>query len=370
MTQAQATATSDKPAAIILNIDRYKERVFFSLSIGRWGNRAKISDAGALREFLRLQGIEKERAKRQKEAKKNGATFQEVMDNGAEATPGGSGSGAGSVDTVTATKRLLSPKCAALKAISDHLNEVKDQLTGPNRGIAQQSNFMRGVYTLKKEKVETAFAIVKEGNRKLREELLPAFIEAWPGMVEAAKSAPLLEGGLGPLFDSSDYPEPEQAASKYYVRDQYLQIGISDQLSEELKREQGKAFESKIQNALEQSMQALRAGFASLVDHAVEKLTVAPGERPKQFKNSIVGNFVDFIRTFDAKDFGDEALGELVKKAEAIIAPDGKPLDPERLRKFANVREGVKAGFAEIQGKLDGLIVERKGRKIDLSEED
>lgn len=363
---------ASKPVTFV-DVERYKERVFLSLPRGKWGNRAKVEDAQALAEYLRLKKIEEDKVKADKaraKAEKEGREYNPETNgtgNG-EATTGASmleGTSA-----VTATKRLVNPKEPALKAITDFLSETADKLIGKYRGLAMQSGFMRGVYTVRRDLVDAQVEpIIEAAKVKLATELLPAFVEAFPSMIENARTRPILQGGLGPLFDRSEYPSATEAARKFTIESAYLEIGVSPKIGAELKARKEAEFELKVQNALDESITALRVGFAELVDHALEKLATEPGQKPKVFRDSLIGNLQDFVATFKLKDFGDEALDRLVTKAESIIKPGGQPLDPDRLRKFASVRDSVRSGFEQIKSQLDGMIVERKSRKIDVSED-
>lgn len=350
-----------------VDIERYLGRVFFSLPRTKWGNRAQVTDAGALAEYLRLKAIEEREEKARKQAAKEGRNY-----TGAE-VENGNGEKAGMLDgssAVNANKKLVNPKEEKLKAVTDYMADIADQIIGKYRGVAQPSNFMRGVYVAPKEIVETVIEPkIREAQEKLSKELLPALAEEFPGMQDRARVAPLLKGGLGPLYDAADYPSGSDVAKRYSIDSAYLEIGVSTKISEGLRQKEEEKFKAKMENALQVSMEALRVSFAELIDHATEKLNVAPGEKPKVFRDSLIGNLQDFVNTFAVKNYGDSELEALVSKAQAIIAPGGQPLDPDRLRKFASVRDTVRAGFEQIKGQLDSMIVERKSRKIDVSED-
>ena len=94
-------------------------------------------------------------------------------------------------------------------------------------------------------------------------------------------------------------------------------------------------------------------------------LTVGEGEKPKVFRDSLIGNIQDFIGTFNSRNLMNDAeLAALVEKAKGVLVG----AEPEKLRKNQDTRAAIAAKFAEIKANLDGMITTRKGRNFDFSE--
>lgn len=332
----------------LINVAEFQDRIFFTITPHRWGNRAKIKSAEAHREYLRLKDLPLE-----SDETGSGFIASKV---------------ASKVDKTSSTKELID--CPELDALNDYVNKVKDQMIGKLRGMANPSFIARGIYCLRKDLVTQAESLLIDAERKIRNQLSPAFEAAYDAAVEKAGSLPPNKGGLGPIFDPADYPTAAEAAARFSLEWSYLQMGVPDDLPAELRQQKEAEFTSKLQNAAEEIQNALRVSFTELVQHATEKLTVAPGEKPKVFRDTLISNIDDFISSFSNRSMGDQALADLVDKARAIIRPNGELIDPDKLRKFANVRDNIQNQFAQVQTALDSMIVERKGRKIDLSDED
>lgn len=335
-----------------INVEQFKDRIFFTLTPHRWGARAKVKSAEAHREYLRLKDLPLDSA----DNNGNG--------NGASYTP----TNRSEVDKTTTTKELLDSE--KLDAINEFINDAKDRLIGKLKGLANPSFIARGIYSLKKSDIARVESMLEDASRKIRNELAPAFEADFEPAKLRARDLPCNRGGLGPIYDESDYPSAQDAASKFSLEWSYLALGVPDDLPAELRAQKEAEFNQKLTDAYEETINALRVSFAELIAHATEKLTVAPGEKPKVFRDSLIGNIDSFIEAFTSRNMGDAALEDLVNKAKAIVRPNGETIDPDKLRKFANVRDNVREQFASIQSTLDGMIVERKGRKIDLSDED
>lgn len=203
---------------------------------------------------------------------------------------------------------------------------------------------------------------------KAQRDELPALVEkflaAYPGQIEEARAV------LEPVgqFNRLEYPSVEEMRSAFDISWNWIAFTVPEQLPESIRKAETDKLERQLMDAGEQITLALRVGFKELIDHATERLKVDPGEKPKTFKDTLIGNIMEFIDTFQSRNITNDAeLAILVSRAKEIIAPsNGKPLSPQKLRDAAMTREETAKQFAEIQATLDGMITTTKGRKFNL----
>jgi len=110
---------------------------------------------------------------------------------------------------------------------------------------------------------------------------------------------------------------------------------------------------------------ALREGFAEIVGAMVDRLTVAPGEKQKIFRDSLVENFSEFFNTFNQRNIMEDAdLASVVEKAKALLAG----VTPDKLRSNSEMREKIRTDMQSVKASLDTMLVERASRKFTLEE--
>ncbi len=254
------------------------------------------------------------------------------------------------------TKRLI--ESAELDAITDHLNEVYNWCLA--RAMPSTS-MRRGVYFVKKSMIPEFEAKLAEFREELRTKYVPAFMRTYAD-AKAKAALPADKGGLGALFNAGDYPA--DPGSLFGLEWSWLALGVPDDLPDEIRaRESAKLRESFLE-AQEEIKFALREGFKTLIDHAVERLTPAADGTVKVFRDSLLTNFKDFFETFNARNLMDDAeLARVVAEARAIVT--GIP-DADRLRTSADTRVAAMDKFAQVRSVIDGLVAEKPKRKFDL----
>lgn len=352
-----------------LNVEQFRGTVFFTFTPHKWGCRAKIKDPAKHREYLDRLAAEicAKKGQGAKPTTANVAADLEPMRNGATTDT--------SRAAATGTKRLLiSPK---LDALTEYLTSAKDKVLGMF-GVAQQSRVLRGLYVLRNDLIEQVNGDIEAAAERLTENwideqgetrpgFLPDFLASYAEDIEKTRTAPLLEGGLGPLFDPDDYPTEAELRDKFSIDISWLALGIPEDLPPALKAQAAAKYEKQLAEAAEECKDALRASLGSFLDRLVERLTVAEGEKPKVFRDTLIENVRSFCEVFDARNFlNDTELAGLVAKCRALLT-DPK-LTPDNIRKYADVRENTRRAFEEIQTTLNAAIVTRKGRKFDFSE--
>lgn len=341
-----------------VNAEQFRDCVFFSLTIRKPGNRAKVRDMSALAEYLRqLNAPDADGA----------AKVAPAVDLPRNITVDKLGS-------VKVTKRLLLPDkekdSDPFEAACAFLSERKDRLTG-RFGRALPSKIKEGLFVVRKDLVQSFEDDLRADLATLAGTHIPAVQGDYAAAKSRAEKTPVKQGGLGPLYREADYPTVEDFCGLFGLEWQWLALGVPEDLPAALRAEAAEKLEKQFTEAAEEVKNALRVGFQELIAHATEKLTSAPGEKPKIFRDTLIGNIAQFCEVFDSRNLmNDTELEALVTKAKAVLQGDnGETMDAERLRKFANVRENTAKQFAEIGAALEGMITIQTSRKFELTDD-
>ena len=325
-------------------LEQFKNTVLFSVTIKRWGNRAQVKSADALRDYLEQLNAEDGTEK----------TAPAAVE-GADAK-----AGKATKKRVTATKTLI--KSDALDRLNTFLTEAKQKCLG----FSMPSFVRSGMFVVSRAMIEQVEEILQSAVNKMENDLLPDFISDYPARMEDSRDLPVKKGGLGPLFDSKDYPEVTNMAERFALKWNWLALTVPEGLPPELRQAETDKLQRQFSDAATEIRNALRVMFAELVEHAVERLKVAPGEKPKTFRDSLTGNINQFFETFEAKNImDDKALAEVVAKAREVLTG----VNPDTLRADMDVRTTTAARLEEIKAALDPMVEEAKSRAFDFSED-
>jgi len=322
----------------VYNLEKFKNTVLFSITLRRWGNRAQCNDMTALQAYIEQLKIE-------------AAQEPDATDK-----PAPSVIVAG--DRVKSTKVLV--KSNELMKLCREQTDIKNYVVSRS----MPSVFKAGMFVVREQSVPEIELFLRAATEKFKQTSLPEYIaNQYPQDVEAARVMPVRRGGLGPLWRESDYPPADVLASLYDIDWYWLALGVPENIPDELKAEANEKFKRRMADAAEDIELALRAEFQALIAHAEERLATEPGEKPKVFRDSMIGNLIGFIETFDSKNvFGDERLEEVVNQAKQILTG----ADPKRLREFASVRQIAQQQFAKLKETMNTLVEEKKARRFDL----
>jgi hypothetical protein len=257
------------------------------------------------------------------------------------------------------TKRLLnSPE---LDKVTDHLNETYDWCLA--RAMPSTA-LRRGIYLVKRDMVAAFEAYLTAAERRLKDELIPAFLGTYDEcQLEMAMAKE--QGGLGDLYDEKDYPTKDEIPGMFGIEWAWLALSVPNELPEEVRARETTKLRESYSRAQEEIVAALRTGFKQLVDHAVERLTPDADGKQKILRGTFVSNFQAFFETFNARDLMDDReLAAVVEQARQILGST----DVETLRKEVKVREELAARFSEVLPVLDNLVTTRPGRRFALDE--
>lgn len=257
-------------------------------------------------------------------------------------------------ERIKLTKKLIQSKeYEAICAFQGGLRQWIYSRTTP-------SFFREGFQLVKLEGVDGIEKRLEKAREELAE-LVATLCLMFPGQVDEAKVA------LGDLFSERDYPQVEDLEKMFSIDWNWIAFTVPEGLPAELRQKEQDKLERQFSDAGEQITEALRAGFMTLIQHASSRLDAGPGEKPKIIRDSMIGNIKEFIETFSQRNLmNDVELQLLVNKADAILGN----VTTQKLREDGKLREQIKAEFDGVNAKLAEMVVERKGRAIDLSIED
>ncbi len=266
----------------------------------------------------------------------------------------------GNKQRLNVTKQLLVSQ--ELDAINDHLNEI---YTWCLDRAMPSSDARRGIYFVRRTMVEEFEARLDIAQSVLKTDLVPAFLTTYDQCREKMKRpAP---DGLGDLYVETDYPTQEVLADAFSIEWSWLSLSVPDELPSEVRERESEKLRRSFEEAQEEIRYALRAGFKEMVQHAVDRLSIKPGEKPKVFRSTLVSNFKQFFDTFQAKNLMDDTeLAQLVQEAQNVVA--GLPKNVDELREIPSIRASAAASFAELNDSLGSLVIEKPSRKFDFED--
>jgi hypothetical protein len=218
-----------------------------------------------------------------------------------------------------------------------------------------------GVFVVRLDMVQAFEAHLAAQNKRLAAELIPAFKRAYPAQVQQA------EQRLKDQFDIRDYPDASLFDTAFGVEWGWVTFGVPENVPADVRARELKKLQEKMLDAEKEIRAALRESFNDLLAAAVERLKVAPGEKPKVFRDSLLENFTQFFDTFKAKNLMDDReLEAVVEKARTVIAK----VTPDALRERSTVRQKTVAAFEQVKAEVDKLVASAPSRRFRLDEED
>jgi len=260
-------------------------------------------------------------------------------------------------------------KTSAAKQIcrSEELRAIKKYQAGVRKWVADRT--IPGYEGLQAVKLSAipAFEDYFRAAVPYFEMLVDRFIYAYPTL-KYRDSLSKDAGGLGALYDERDYPDVDKVRAAFSIQHGYVELGAAGSLrsiSSELYEREEQKIKAQFVNALEEGQALIRGQFASLVFHVNERLTPNADGKPKVFRDSLVSNIKEFAQTFSLRNYGDGELEALVNQ----LAESMEGVSPSDLRSKDVTRAKVQAVTQSIKDKLDGMLVDRPGRRINLDDE-
>lgn len=299
-----------------IDLNKFKKSVGFTTTFTRWGNRRKGN----------ISKISTSEDKKQDEQAK---------------------------ERLHLTKELI--KAAEYEAIRAFLG-------GLQKWIYEQtvpSFFKTGFQLVGLEGIEAIEARMRKAQGEL-EVLVEKLVAVFPAKIEEARLK------LGEQFNEQDYPSTRELPQMFSISWNWISFTVPEGLPAELRKAEQDKMEKQFADAGEQILQALRCGFKELIEHAVDKLNVEPGEKPKVFRDSMIGNIQAFIDTFSQRNMmGDVELAQLVAQAKQVLIG----VTPQKIRDYAQTKDNTRTEFVKIKESLEKMITERPVRKFDFSDD-
>ena len=168
---------------------------------------------------------------------------------------------------------------------------------------------------------------------------------------------------LGRLYNDDDYPG--SLSGLFAVGYDFPSVeppGYLVALSPQLYAEEQARVSARFEEAVRLAEEAFLAEFARLVAHLTERITGAGDDgAPKVFRDSAVGNLVEFFERFRQLDVRSSAeLDRLVAEAQRVV----RHVAPQDLRDGEALRRRVAGELERVGRSLDDLLVDRPRRRI------
>lgn len=249
------------------------------------------------------------------------------------------------------SKELI--ECDEYAAITSYQGQIRQWLN-----LRAVPSFFRDALMLVKidmtDEVERYLQRAQQSQVGMVEQL----IVVYPERKEDARRA------LNGLYNEDDYPAPDKLRDLFAIKWNWIALGVPETLPDTIRQQEN----AKLQNLWEESIQeiikSLREGFKELVDHAVDRLTVRPGEKPKVFRDTFVTNFKAFLDTFSARNIvNDTELARLVDNAKDIL----RGITADELRQDISTRNYVARKFTELKAVADESVMSIS-RKFDFGD--
>src|SRR5262249_1112495 len=118
---------------------------------------------------------------------------------------------------------------------------------------------------------------------------------------------------------------------------------------------------ARFEEAVRLAEQAFAAEFARLLSHLAERLGPDEQGQPRIFRDSAVTNLSDFFERFRHLNVrSNPELDALVEEAQSMV----QGVRPQELRDDNDLRQRVAAEMAQVQARVEGLIVDAPRRRL------
>lgn len=196
-------------------------------------------------------------------------------------------------------------------------------------------------------------------------ERIPAiekFCALYPDLVEAMREP------LGSQYRRDDYLPVEDVRARFSFEWRWFELdGVPDRVdavSTVAYRSAKKRLDANLAEAAEGIRLALRGYLRGIVAEVTTKLAGDADTGPKQFRQStILSDLSEFFRTFPLRNVTDDnELDAIVGRLRALTAG----LDLDEVKTDLDIQKTLRANLAQTETALDGLLIERGARFIDL----
>jgi len=149
------------------------------------------------------------------------------------------------------------------------------------------------------------------------------------------------------------------------MRWSYLSLGVADNLPADMAERERAKLQERFEQVQNDVQTALRVGLSDLVGHLADKLKPNENGKKKVFRDTSVGNLVEFLELFSARNItNDSELAKLAAQAERLI----EGVSPDALRGRPSLAASVSEGLEDIKKGVSDLIAVQPSRKFNLGD--
>jgi hypothetical protein len=167
---------------------------------------------------------------------------------------------------------------------------------------------------------------------------------------------------LGRLYNPADYPP--QVQGLFQVEWDFPAVEPPTylmRLSPAIYQQEQQRVAQRFEEAVRLTEQAFISEFARLVSHLTERLADGEDGQHRIFRDSVVNNLTGFFARFQSLNVqSNQDLDRLVEQAQELV----RGLKPQELRDNDSLRQHLAAEMAQVQARLDEMVVERPRRHI------
>lgn len=167
---------------------------------------------------------------------------------------------------------------------------------------------------------------------------------------------------LGRLFDSRDYPS--RVRGLFQVEWDFPSIEPPSYLmriNPELYEEERQRVTARFDEAVRLAEQAFASEFAKLLSHLTERLGNSESGERRVFRDSAVGNLVEFFERFKHLNISSNPeLDALVEQAQRLV----QGVAPQDLRDNQALRREIVQNMTRVHSQVEGLLVDAPRRRI------
>jgi len=251
---------------------------------------------------------------------------------------------------LSAGKKLLDNRHPAYKAVTAVKNRVTQYWKSMSLPYPEA-----GVRLIRQDRIEEFDGRMQEFGEEL-DEAVQRLDEHYAELKGAARER------LGSLYDRGDYPD--SLAGMFAIEHDFPSVEPPDylrQLNPALYEEECRRVQERFDEAVRLTEEAFTSELARIVSHLTERLSGEADGKPKVFRDSAVGNLVEFFERFRQLNVrSSEQLDQLVGNCQRVV----RGIEPQDLRDNQDLRQHVSTELSQVQSVLDGLLVDRPRRNI------
>jgi hypothetical protein len=251
---------------------------------------------------------------------------------------------------LSAGKKLIDTRHEAFKAVTAVRNSAINYWRSVSLPFPEP-----GIRLLRRDQIE-AFEHKMAGFREGLDDAVRQLEEHFGALKSAARER------LGRLYNSQDYPA--SLLGLFAVTWDYPSVEPPNYLKDlnpELYEQECQRVTARFDEAVRLAESAFLDELAKLVEHLTERLSGNSDGKPRIFRDSAVGNLVEFFERFKSLNVrSNQQLDDLVGQCQRLV----EGVQPQTLRESVSLRQRLATQLAGVQSVLDGMLVDRPRRRI------